>query len=115
MITNYEVLCSIMQDFSRELRKFMDSKSLSQAELANAAGVNQGTVSRALRRKPAKHSEAVMKLCRYAGINFESSSQSTTPDSVKEAFERVWDGTNEHALAITRIIEATHGLRPRQG
>jgi hypothetical protein len=33
-------------------------------------------------------------------------------DKVVNAFESIWDGSDEHALAIARIIKASEGLRP---
>jgi hypothetical protein len=33
-------------------------------------------------------------------------------DQVLNAFSRIWDGTEAHAAAIAKIIDATKGLGP---
>jgi transcriptional regulator with XRE-family HTH domain len=94
----------------------MSGKGLSQSELANAAGVSQSTVSRALRKAPGKHSNASRRLCVYAGIEAEDATGSTVVGTklVLKTFENIWDGTDAHAAAIARIIEASRGLKPEK-
>lgn len=115
-MSHYAVLCSIMQAISVQLRDFMKTKGLSQSALAKAAGVNQSTVSRALRQAPARHSEAMLRLCRYAGISDLQSESSTARGAklVLTSFEKVWDGSDAHATAIARIIDASKGLIPER-
>lgn len=105
-----------MQDVADRVRAFMDLHKLSQAQVALAAGVNQATVSRVLRRHPLRHSAALVKLCNYAGVSStESEGLSLSGSaSVVRAFEEVWDGSEAHAISIARIIEATRGLLPER-
>jgi transcriptional regulator with XRE-family HTH domain len=94
----------------------MSGKGLSQSELAKAAGVSQSTVSRALHKTPGKHSDASRRLCVYAGIEVGDATGSTVVGTklVLKTFENIWDGTDAHAAAIARIIEASRGLKPEK-
>ena len=105
-----------MQQLSQKLGDFISTSGLSQEELATKAGVSQSTVSRALRRFPKKHSQAVVKLCSYAGIELKNdvSSTATGTKQVLKAFGEIWDGSDAHAAAIARIIEASRGLIPER-
>ena len=103
-----------MQSPTAELSDYMAKNGLSQAALAKQAHVSQATVSRALQRFPKKHSEAICRLCNYAGIELSNDKLSTGLGikSVLTAFENIWDGSDAHAEAIARIIAASRGLRP---
>jgi transcriptional regulator with XRE-family HTH domain len=105
-----------MQEISEQLHAYMRARKLSQSELASRAGVNQATVSRALRKQPTRHSRALQRLCIYADIEYGEGPKSTTSSSklIIEAFQEVWDGTDAHAAAIARIIQASKGLRPEK-
>ena len=105
-----------MQDPADLLRAFMARQGLSQARLANAAGVSQPTVSRALARKAERRGVARSKLFNYAGISEWAGDQQERDarERVIAAFERVWDRSETHADAIARVIEALADLRPRK-
>jgi transcriptional regulator with XRE-family HTH domain len=115
-LADYAVLFINMQQLSEKLCNFITTRGLSQEELASEAGVSQSTVSRALRRFPERHSQAVIKLCNYAGIELKNDMGSTAigTKQVLKAFEEIWDGSDAHATAIARIIEASRGLIPER-
>lgn len=58
-----------MQDVAGRLRAFMDRNGLSQAQLAEKAGVSQPTVSRALSGKGERRGAARSRLFSYVGIS----------------------------------------------
>jgi hypothetical protein len=51
---------------------------------------------------------------KYANIHDlpEDSSEVSARKRVIKAFNGIWDGTDEHALAIVRIMNALEGMRP---
>jgi arginine repressor len=94
----------------------MDRKGLTQAALARRARVSQATVSRALAGIALQRGRARSKLFIYAGIQEQPESQrpGQSTGQVVKAFEAIWDGTQSHARAVARIIEALGELRPKE-
>jgi hypothetical protein len=104
-----------MQDFDELLRAYMANNSLTQEQLSDIANVSQATVSRALTRTPRRHGRAWLRLFTYVSRELNASSFSEVGrETVLAAVERVWDGTDMHAAAIARIIDALAGLRPSE-
>jgi transcriptional regulator with XRE-family HTH domain len=103
-----------MQDESAILRQFMHKEGLSQAKIAVKAEVSQSTVSRALRGSIDRYSGARKKLFSYAGIS-ESPTVRTADSAIRKitrAFNRIWDGSDVHAAAVAKVIDALSGFRP---
>lgn len=100
-------------NISSLVRAYLTSHHLSQAKLADLASVNQSTVSRALTGGGLRHGSARFKLFTFIqqGMQVAVPSQGGA-DRVIGAFTRIWDGSEEHAAAVARIIEACEGLRP---
>jgi len=101
------------RDLANRLRELMARESLTQAALAKLAKVSQASVSRALRSEAIRHGRAWRGLFSY--IRQEGSPGDDTPtgrDQVLAAFTQIWDGTEAHAAAVAKIIEATEGLGP---
>lgn len=97
------------------LRRFMQAHRLSQKAVASAAGVSQSAVSRILRHPAQRQGKANSKLCIYMQLqpNYEFVGGEGV-DKVLRAFESIWDKSERHALAIARIIKASHGLLPAE-
>jgi predicted transcriptional regulator len=100
-----------MQDGS-DVREFLDREGISEATLANRAGVSQSTVSRAITGRGVRHSAVRAILFSYM------QSQGALPPKkgvqrVVTAFENIWDRTEEHAVEVARIIDALGNLRPK--
>jgi transcriptional regulator with XRE-family HTH domain len=112
---DYAVLFISVQDPSDQLRAFMATERISQETIAKRAGVSQSTVSRALSRTPERHSEACKKLFRYAQIKEgpRSAARQEGRRRVLKAFDQVWDGSEEYAEGVARIIEALQNLPQR--
>jgi transcriptional regulator with XRE-family HTH domain len=103
-----------MQEQSTALREYMSEKGLSQAQLAADAKVSQSTVSRALKGESERYSQARHRLLTYAGIK-QSTAELSTGDGANQvvrAFNRIWDGSEAHALRVAKIVDALAGLRP---
>lgn len=88
----------------------MQSRGLTQQQVAEAAGVSQSSVSRMLKREPVRQSDAYGKLCTY--IHQRAPSEGGVPSAVLEAVWRVWDGTDDHAAALAELIDASGQLWP---
>lgn len=101
-----------MQDVADRLRAFMDSNGLSQAQLAEKAGVSQPTVSRALSGKGERRGAARSRLFSYVGISEYSvfGPKAEARERVAEAFERVWEHSKVLADAIVMITDALADL-----
>lgn len=101
-----------MQDVAGRLRAFMDRNGLSQAQLAEKAGVSQPTVSRALSGKGERRGAARSRLFSYVGISEypPSGAKAEARERVAEAFERVWEHSKALADSIVRITDALADL-----
>jgi len=108
----YAIVFSCMQDASTLLKMIMDVTGLKQEAIAIKAGVSQATVSRMLRVAPKRRSEPQALLCKYIHDEAAVLMAKEKGREVMEAFARIWDGTDEHASAVVKIINALDGLRP---
>lgn len=101
------------RQLAARLQELMDRQFLTQTTLADLVGVSQSSVSRALRREPLRRGRARVLLVSYIQ-QAPTSHQEPMPggDQVLNAFSRIWDGTEAHAAAIAKIIDATKGLGP---
>jgi transcriptional regulator with XRE-family HTH domain len=97
-------------DLLAALKELIEAEHLSQAELAERAGVSLATVSRALRHAPKRRSAAQAKLVRFMQKRGAISTDAGTP--LTDAIRETWDGSHEHAAALARLILATRDLRP---
>jgi transcriptional regulator with XRE-family HTH domain len=89
------------------VRAYLDATGLTQTELASRAGVSQPTVSRAARGLQARRGDQAARLFRFIHEG------PVGPEKVEIAFRSIWDGSEAHAEAVARIIEACEGLVPR--
>jgi transcriptional regulator with XRE-family HTH domain len=109
----YAVLFILMQeDLSLILKKIMGMHGLSQMSLAQRAGVSQSTVSRALKGLPLRYGRARSKLISYAVSDLKSEKITDGAEQIVDAFQRIWDGSEAHAAAVVKVIEALEGLHP---
>ena len=87
-----------------QLREFMHKNSYSESRLSKEAGVPQPTLHRAL-RNPQRLTKTHIRLCKFAGIALDPD-ESVKPrhDELLKAVMEVWDGTDEHAQSIVRLL-----------
>lgn len=98
-----------MDDLSASLRKLMQERSLSQAQVGRDAHVSQASVSRAIRASALRSGAARRRLIKY----IQEQERRRLPDQMAEAFRSVWDGTDAHEAALARLIQASAELWPR--
>ena len=112
---DYALVSINMQEDSlaERLRSFMRERQLTQKSVAKAAKISQSTVSRALQGHFERQGRARAKLFTY--MHNESLNEGLSgkgKDKVVRAFDSIWDGSEEHAVAIAKIIKASGGLLP---
>lgn len=94
------------------LREFKTKEGLSQSQLAEKANVSQSTVSRTLLGAAQRHGAARKKLFTYVKNESKGNRTETGAGLVLKAFEEIWDGSDNHAAAVARVIDAMDGLKP---
>lgn len=100
------------EDAAKLVQRVIQITRLTQAGLAKAAGVHQSTVSRVLDEKTTtRQGQARARLVAYAR-NALRGEMANGREKVLTAFDAVWDGSQEHAAAVARIIDALADLRP---
>ena len=102
----------MQKDIHQLLRSFMASTGMGQTALADAAGVSQPTVSRALTGRPVRWGRAHAKLFRYIKSQGRPLSRKTvkSEEHVVAAFKRIWDGSEAHASVVVRLISDLEGM-----
>jgi transcriptional regulator with XRE-family HTH domain len=104
-----------MQQDSARLEAFLRDRSLSEQQMAEMAGVSQSTVSRARHGSPQRHGGARERLFTFLENELNGSATAGSGrDQVLNAFDRIWDGSEVHATAVAKVIQALDGLRPME-
>jgi transcriptional regulator with XRE-family HTH domain len=99
-----------MQVIARDpdIERLLREEGIDQASLANRLGIDQSSVSRALNGLTKPTAPAHARICAY----MQERRLSASPlDVVSE----VWDGSDEHARALSELIRASQGLWPGLG
>ena len=96
-----------------DLKAHFKSSGLTQSEYSKKSGVNQATISRLLKTESnrTRLSSGLVKLWNYASINIyrHKVNDIMTQTELLNALESVWDGTESHAKALTKLLEALGG------
>lgn len=97
---------------ARALASYFALQGLTQNAVAEASGLHQSQVCRILSGKFKRCSKNVLKLCKFAKINI-SQARANPQENPKlmEALSFAWDGTEDHAEAIARVLMAIGDLR----
>lgn len=86
-----------------------------QAEIAEDTGLSQSQISRIVTGKFKFCSKNVLNLCKYAEIKIvESDLEAKWNDKLTSALNFAWDGTEEHAKAINKILRAIGSIRRKE-
>ncbi len=96
-------------DISRMISCYMRATGESQAAIARKAGVSQSAVSRALHGEAERNGKAKAKLF----IFMRQALAGLAPQPAVVALSQVWDGSEEHALALAALIAASGELWPK--
>lgn len=103
-------LCMINHDISaRALVTAARARALgiTQTQIALAINADQSQVSRVLSGNSKRASRVFNEVCNYVN-NFSTPQLSTsiTNKKILDAIEAVWDGTEEHAIALSNVIKS---------
>lgn len=96
------------------LRVVVRERGMTQADIAQAIGVNQSQVSRMLAAEVLPSTHAAHKLCEWV---LKPSGKPTTDEvlantELVSAMAFVWDGSPQHASALAAVIRSLRVLRP---
>lgn len=103
-----------LPDIVNDVRAFVASHKCAQRVLAKKAKCNQGTISRALANEPKRLSRTLKRLCKYANIPIDENDmparQRELPSNLVHAIQGVWNGEQEHADALARVLRSVGAL-----
>ncbi len=97
-----------MTELAREIEALLATEGITQQALAKRAEVSQATVSRARNGPPVRIGAAHARLVRF----MQQYSSSRSPAPAVEVLREVWDGTDQHALALAALLRASRELWP---
>ncbi len=97
----FDIIADVLAHYHRS--------GLTQSAYAAKAGVNQSTMCRLEQDSDRKRlSTSLKKLCNYAEIDIYKTQVKDirTQKKMLDALESIWDGTEEHATALTNLLKA---------
>lgn len=91
----------------------MLDRGVTQVQLAEGAKASQSQVSRLLAGRSRRLSKATLRICGYATINTYVTKLSDPRKSeiLVQALQRVWDGSDEHAKSIARVVSSLEDFK----
>lgn len=79
------------------------------SKIAEISGICQSQIYRNLFRQPKRITKTLFRLCDYANIPIEYEIENPDPSTntkLMKALSSVWDGTEEHARKISKLLFA---------
>lgn len=107
---------TVMADFNAEAllaAKRAKELGLSQISIAAAVSASQSQVSRVLSGRSRRRSKLLTAVCKYVFLS--SRRHEARPEkspALMAALSEVWDGTDEHAQALSLVIRSLGSLHP---
>lgn len=93
------------------LRSAVKAKSIGLKQISDATGVHVSQVSRILAGHVKRASPNVEKICNFAKQGQLQQPSSSNEDLLRVAVNRLWDGTPEHALALSNLLDAVNSYQ----
>lgn len=101
-----------VQTLSQLISKRVRELGITQSTIAEAINADQSQVSRVLSGKSKRASRVFNAVCNY--VNFippkTDVEKVSKNDQLLEAIASVWDGTDEHAMALSIVIKSLKAL-----
>lgn len=88
------------------LKASVKSRQLGLKHISDATGVHISQVSRILSGKVKRASPNVEKICKFAELADLPQGTIGSEELLWKAIKEVWDGTDEHAVALTNFLAA---------
>lgn len=106
--SNIQAISQIVAKRAREL-------GITQSQIAEAINADQSQVSRVLSGKSKRASRVFNAVCNYVNCMTPSIDHSLVKqnDELLSAIASVWDGTEQHALALSNVIRSLGELSER--
>lgn len=99
---------SDIKSISKSVARHARELGITQSQIAQAIGADQSQVSRVLSGKSKRASRVFTEVCNY--VNRMPSVIDHVlimkNDKLLEAIESVWDGSEEHAIALSNVIRS---------
>lgn len=102
-----------LSDFNTEARLAAAQArkhGFTQEQIAFAVGASQSQVSRVLSGRSKRRSKLLDSVCKYVFSIQKASIKGSPPAELIEALDTIWDGTPEHAHALTLVIRSLGAL-----
>ncbi len=100
-------------ELQEAIADLLQREGISQKVLAERAEVDQSTVCRALKREPLRRTAAYARLCDY--MHQHAATRQTAANPVVDAVRDTWDGSEQHAVALAKLVLASRELWPTLG
>lgn len=98
----------------RELKAMIKSAHIRQDDMGKYLGLSQGQVSRLVRGQFKKPGEAYFEICKYVKNHVKAlENNNDLSEEIKDAVKCVWDGSQEHAEMIARVIRSLGPFRKK--
>lgn len=88
------------------LRSAVKSRNVGLQHISSATGVHISQVSRILAGHIKRSSPNVEKICNFAKSAQLQPSSASNEELLRAEINRLWDGTPEHALALSKLLSA---------
>lgn len=88
------------------LKASVEARHIGLKHISEATGVHISQVSRILSGKIKRGSKNVEKICKFAKISDLQQNSTVSEELLLKAIKEVWDGTNEHAIALVNFLAA---------
>lgn len=95
----------LVNDVLKKIEAAMVRWGMNQIMLSEAIGVPQSTLSRSL-SQPVRVTKTHRKICNFLCVPVEVEIDGRGADELQKAVSEVWDGSDQHALALARLLRA---------
>lgn len=93
------------------LRSAVKARNIGLRQISDATGVHVSQVSRILAGHVKRASPNVEKICNFAKLGQLQQSSTSNEDLLRVAVNSLWDGTPEHALALSNLLGAINSYQ----
>lgn len=88
------------------LKLAVNGRNIGLRQISDSTGVHVSQVSRILAGQVKRASPNVEKICNFAKSAKFQPSSSSDEELLRAEIHRLWDGTPEHALALSKLLGA---------
>jgi len=97
------------------LRVYYEANGMTQPEVANKFGCNQGQINRIYSGQFTARSELAKRLCEDSNVSFHLNSDQNALKGVYDEIHRLWDGSPEGAEKLKKTLSSIRLLSHHTG